>query len=705
MSPKLKNILLNNWTLSFILGFILILFVNPVKNKFFTKLVSVETVLKHGNREYYDDLNFDGNSERIVFETNQAGNGSVKIYNPNHLGQYYALNRPILNFLQLFISDTDADSFKEIYFPGIRKDSIFMNKIDFARLTHAEEYFIEKVTPDTPESDIVVNYIKSVDLNNDRIKEIIFSINVGYNLQPRKIYALDLVNGNILKTPLTGAKVDPEIIDDIDGDGFPEIICGTFASGNYEKSPVPYSDTSSWVMIFDHNLQFKTKPVYIFNEKTTTDVRIIKSENSKYLLAFLNIKNKVKLSPKYLIIDPSGNVIHSDSIGLDEFPTREYGMNDIFQQKQNSTDFLMISFNGNLFKINNLFQFEKAGRIDNFFYPQFVATLDLTGDGKDEQIFQKGASDEFLFIDPTVKHISRVQISGRESGMKHYGTIEKKGKSPLFYYQTGDKIFTISYKQNPFWNFRFIFWAIILAGIYLILWALQYIQKQRIKAQLNTQQKMREMQFKIITSQLNPHFLFNALNSISSSLFDKNNTELYDRFVKFSRLVRFTLIDADKVARTLEDEYKFTIDFLEIQLFRFKGLFSYSIKVDDGVDKNMLVPKMIIQLFVENAVKHGFSTLKEKGLLKIEAVQEEGFLRIQISDNGIGRKNAASTKNKNTESTGLGIKTMMEYIELLNKINHNKISISITDLFNDKNIPGTLVEINIPIKFNYDISV
>lgn len=695
MNQKLKNILLNNLTVALILTAFTIWLVNPVKKKYLAQLEKVEVKLPR-IQMYYSDLDNDGNSERIQFEENEMGNGCVKIYNPAHLGQFNSHSALDDQGARLLIADSNNDGFKEIYFSGRRNDSVFFNRFDFRLLDDVQEFFIKKLIPGNDAAHKVYN---AIDLNNDNQKEILGSINAGFSLQPRKIYALDLITGEVKRTPQTGAKVFPDLVADIDGDGYPEIMDGTFSTKNYNDTSVVNSDWFTWFFVFDHQLNLKYDPVKITAQKASATIYTFKKNNRNYIFLYNDIKDTSAGNPQYWILDDRARLLHIDSLEIEESPfSNEDELSFVFNETNELA--YVINYFGDVYRLNDHFRLEQYKSLPNTSHPGLLGTFELTGDNRNEYVFRLGSTNEFLFSDSEFSHFDRISLHGLSDSHLKPGVILKDGKPEYFYMDGGSGVFFISYRQNPLWNFRFLIWAAIFGGIYGLLLLIQYVQKERIKTQIETRHKIKELQFKVITSQLNPHFTFNALNTISSSVYDPQNPELYDRFTTFSRLIRNILSDSDRITRSLHDELNFTRDFLKIQKLRFKEAFDYSIEIGKLVDQNIQVPKLIIQIYVENAIKHGFPNHFGEDKLNIRILSNKKSVEIEIEDNGIGREKAK--KNNQTQmNTGKGLLLMNDYIALLNKQNQHKIKIAISDVNNDGT--GTLVKISIPTVFRYHI--
>jgi sensor histidine kinase YesM len=153
------------------------------------------------------------------------------------------------------------------------------------------------------------------------------------------------------------------------------------------------------------------------------------------------------------------------------------------------------------------------------------------------------------------------------------------------------------------------------------------------------------------------------------------------------------LNDAERIYRSLNDELNFLTTYLELEKLRFGDRLKYEIEVDKEVNQSEQVPKLVLQTFAENAIKHGILPGTEGGLLKIIVRKENDYLKLTVEDNGIGRKAAEG----HSTSTGRGLKITGEFYDILNQINKKPIRHTITDLYNTKGAPaGTRVDVWVP---------
>ena len=180
---------------------------------------------------------------------------------------------------------------------------------------------------------------------------------------------------------------------------------------------------------------------------------------------------------------------------------------------------------------------------------------------------------------------------------------------------------------------------------------------------------------------------------IGSMVYKSDPDTVYDHFSKLAQLIRSTLKDSAKISRSLKEEIEFVKNYVEIQQARFKGKFKFQLEIDKHTNLHIEVPKMIIQTYVENAIKHGLVHKEGDGILLIGIKGCEQGLQIVISDNGIGRQKASSL---NRQSTGMGLKIVEQIFSMYKKLYHYEITQEIIDLKDETGKPeGTEVIITI----------
>ncbi|MBL4662385.1 MAG: histidine kinase [Flavobacteriaceae bacterium] len=255
----------------------------------------------------------------------------------------------------------------------------------------------------------------------------------------------------------------------------------------------------------------------------------------------------------------------------------------------------------------------------------------------------------------------------------------------------------------------------IIIGVLILLSSLFFFGRMsaRKKAELITmelretqkrlalEKQYRESELKALKSQMNPHFIFNALNSIQEYIILNKKNEASDYLGKFADLIRTYLSHSDTGVISLQEEIESLRMYLDLESLRFEDILTYEMQISDNLSKEMThIPTMLIQPYVENALKHGLLHKKENRKLRIQfSPSEGGNIQCVIEDNGVGRKQAKEFQERRSPlHKSFAAKATEERLNLLNYGRDNKIGVEIVDLYNEnKEARGTKVILSIPI--------
>ena len=230
----------------------------------------------------------------------------------------------------------------------------------------------------------------------------------------------------------------------------------------------------------------------------------------------------------------------------------------------------------------------------------------------------------------------------------------------------------------------------------------ELVEAQKIK-QLQTEfdHKIAETEMTALRAQMNPHFIFNCLNSIKLYTLENDSATASEYLTKFSQLIRLVLENSRSEKVTLEKEIETLKLYIEMEAMRFKNKVRYCVKIDKNIDAAYIeIPPLLIQPYVENAIWHGLMHKKEGGLVNIHiAIEDEHLLYVEISDNGVGRAMAEEYKSKSvTKQKSFGLKMTSERIDVINQLYQTNTSVKIVDEKDAlNNACGTKVIIKIPI--------
>ena len=227
---------------------------------------------------------------------------------------------------------------------------------------------------------------------------------------------------------------------------------------------------------------------------------------------------------------------------------------------------------------------------------------------------------------------------------------------------------------------------------------MQTFENARTKAEF--QQQATELEMQALRAQMNPHFIFNSLNSINRFILQNNSEQASEYLIKFSKLVRLILQNAQVSLISLESELESLELYLELEALRLENRFDYKITLPTDLDLFALkVPPLIIQPYAENAIWHGLTHKEEKGHLEINVTEENGYLFFKITDDGIGRNKSALLNNPyGIRKKSLGSKITADRIGMMHG---NGLGVTINDLVSaEGNAVGT--EVIVKISVNYD---
>jgi ligand-binding sensor domain-containing protein len=252
------------------------------------------------------------------------------------------------------------------------------------------------------------------------------------------------------------------------------------------------------------------------------------------------------------------------------------------------------------------------------------------------------------------------------------------------------------------WWFKTI---LILLGVFLV----YVIITKRIRSVRRAVQEKSDLQIRLastelkaLRAQMNPHFIYNTLNSIQYFI-TNNNPDSSQRYLsKFAKLIRYVL-DNSKVAEIpFEKELEAITIYMELEALRFENKFEFSIMVDSKIDThNIQIPSMLIQPYIENAIWHGIMHKKEKGRIELIFELQNDCLKCIIKDNGIGQKKSRELKSADNfqQHKSVGMTNTQERLEIINSMNKSNLSVKVIDLVDEqKNALGTLVELYVPLK-------
>lgn len=249
------------------------------------------------------------------------------------------------------------------------------------------------------------------------------------------------------------------------------------------------------------------------------------------------------------------------------------------------------------------------------------------------------------------------------------------------------------------WYSRLLLVMLILFLIWFVIYSrVRRIRRKHLmeKKVLKIEKQLFEIQQKALRLQMNPHFIFNSLNSIQSFILSNDIDLAVNYLSKFSQLMRLILANSRESIIPLTAEIEALVHYIEIEKLRFDNKFDYTITVDSAIDEEFLgIPPMLIQPYVENSIIHGLVHKTGHGKISINFKLQGEYLHCAISDDGIGRKKAMDIKKQNgLNAKSRGMLITKERLDILNKRGKDKYNVKVTDLEDKNGKPaGTKVEI------------
>jgi|GEM_PF-37671 len=686
-----RNVILSPWVLS-ILPFLLIILL--IHNDFRKYLLETgqATVLADKSYAWYDDLDGDGSSEMLFIKS--SGNFTSLALNGVNgiIDQWNFRGGLCFQYVKCpgITGDSNGDGMKEVYIFTLSSGSILLHCIN--NIKDSYDPVINRLISvagksDNPPDPFIIP-AEMEDLDGDLIKELIFGIGSGFSKSPRNVYSYNIVRDSLSVSPESYYYIWKILQTDITGDGTREIIPYGYATSNVGPEEAEYHDCSATLMVLDKNLRFLFRPLQMGgNYSKITPVSEIRGNRGA--LAFLFNPASSELNSTIYHGDSDGTV--SDSLHL------PFYANDIISTKSGRKNLILLSVPGKGIGLFNE-QPEEKKFVDFKGDPEIVYD-DFDSDGKREILLFCFNMGSIKIFREGLKH--PVELAVPTGATADFLLSDKRHDSSgnMISIQSGRNHYLLKYGKNPLYPFRFLVYFLIYSGLFAFTFFVKKIQEAPTKRKFETEKKISELQMALIRNQLDPHFTLNVINSVIYSVEHYSTEQAGNHLRRFAGLYRNLLLSAGSVQRTISEELEFCRDYLELEQMRFNGKFEYNINVGDNVDASFLIPRMLVQIHVENAIKHGLAPLKSGGSLTVSMEKQAGALLITVEDNGIGREMSAGFQKK---STGKGLGIMNELYSVYGKYYNESISSEITDLFgSDGKAAGTRVLIKIAGKNDF----
>lgn len=650
---------------------------------------------------YFHDLDGDTLSEKlhVNYDKNELVPEIVYFDDKYRVIGQWNLRGNWLANQKLFFGDYDHNGFKEVYCFTRVNDSIFLNSMELLLNSgfKLEERFI--CTTRFFNGDMNDTYVVSgsmIDIDKDGFDEFVFILWAGLSHQPRNIFAYYLKSDSLVTSPQSASGY-VEAIDflDLNNDGIEEIT-GFIAAPENIKYPLPYTDSSAWLMVTDpaNKSDFLFPPIEFKQRYSSVNPVFYHAKNKKYIACVFDDNSNENFWLQ--LYSNKGELLKKTSVSK----LKHRNLRFLNQNFVNDEKLYLIDNRGTIMVTDTTLQLEQLSSLDIeglFVNIRISQVIDIDNDGKNEIVFSASikANEKLLIIRSNLKDYNLVDLP--DSKFTGYWRIDKRIKKdtkPVLVFQADGIVYQIMYTKSKYYLLKYPAYFAAYLLLFLVFWGLQKLQNIIAKRRYEIEKQLMTQQLTISKNQLEPHFLLNTLNNIGFMFSKENKDDAQFYFGRFASLIHRGLQYADQVETTLYEELRFIDDYLVLQQNRFDKELEYCIEADEMIDlKKIKIPHSLVYTFVENAIKHGLRPKEKDRKLEVFVRSEAKGIQVTITDNGIGRKRSKDLK---TMGTGKGMLIAQNIVASYNKIYNRSISYHMKDLFDDKGVGnGTAVNIKL----------
>lgn len=635
------------------------LYFNPINNKF-----------------YYEDLNGDGFSERIILMDNGQKDNTASYMFYNSSGDFidqFNLDTKFPVSKTAWFQDANSNGIKEMYLLTSSNDSVFLNSFEHISYKNpvVKKIFIDKMTSYKGVFNLAGGRKRKLDFSNYDTNFIHFTVSVGYGGNPRSVYRYNPKDNSILKSPHVTNSGSIEDMVDLDNDGKNEILFQNFATANtIDTLYTKRSDYKTWLTVLDDDLQFLFPPIgfNMIGGFTSTTIEV---NGKTEIIALLRSNEHKKIPSKLLYLSATGKILKEKILPKGTYES----INHISEQ----TFLVSNKLSGEFYIINK--ELEIIDTIKSDFNSGTIYNYDINKNGAKEWICYDYEKSTLSIFDFELKNNIFVNLPRNLQGFVNIGVRYPESGDSQIYLQSDRSLYIFSYTENPYYYFKYGFYLGIYALILFITFIIAKGQKLRENKKRAIEQQIADLQLKTIKNQVDPHFVFNAMNTISEMSLQDNKLEI-DRFIsRFSNFMRSTLAHSDKISTSIKEEIAYTENFIKLQQIRHQHQFDYVIEIENSIDQSLKIPKHCIFTYAENALKYGLPS-QEKGQLTISIYKEKKQVMIRIEDNGPG----FGKEIKKQKGTGNGLKIMNKIFALYENRYKTKITQQVTELKENNHI-------------------
>ena len=643
-------------------------------------------------RFYFQDLESDGKSERFVL-THYSDVNVLELYNDE--GAFVEVIKIAGTWLDnkptFICGDTDGDRSLELYIFSLSHDSILLNAYEpFGNDGHfLVDQYIDLYKDEEETNNIRLVDAKFVDFKTDGNRELLFILRAGYSLYPRKIYRVNPWTRELASTGESMASYQWMFVSK-DSAGIAErIVTGTAAFENYKGTDsVLFRDDIGRIIVYSPDL---------------TKVLMVKEypENKSYVAPFLKKSSDGEFIYS-LIIEMTTNVNYLEKISLDGETVLRHRIQDgnLIARLMNpilpNLREIVVNAGDSLYFFNDQLHLEHVeggtGKELCSLHPQSASNM------RDAGFLPYLSGNRIVFRDTSMLKAAVLKLKTNLSSGYQFSIVDQDpahSYSVALTKETDNQYFLL--RKNVLFSYRYFLYLLIYVLLFGMLFLLFRIQVFLLTRSQVHKSRIAELQLQTVQNQLQPHFTFNVLNSIGSMIYGDRKEQAYEYLNYFSDMLRTTLLSRSRPDWQIGEELGFIGTYMDMENLRFENRFDYVLEIKPGTDLTRHIPKLAVQSFVENAVRHGLLHKEGRGKLSVTVEESKEHLLVRVQDEGIGRVASRSLQRR---QSGFGNMILMEYMEIYNKNNKVKFIFDIEDLYKaDGSAAGTKVTIQIPLDF------
>lgn len=680
ISNQLKLFFLSPYVIGLFITFAVVFFLPNNFPKYEITLINQE-IISNSKRVFFNDIDGDGKSEKFVLMIGEFGNASYILYNGDGaLVDRFNLTTKFSLYRNAWFQDANKNGTKEFYILTKSNDSIFLNIHEHLNENKVfqNKIFVDKIGEHKGTFNFSSIGVNNYFSNGNTTEEIIFSINVGYGLHPRSLYKYNSLTKKVLKSQHLTNTIGIKTVIDLNDDGKNEYLINSSAtSNNLDTLFSKRSDYSTWLTVLDNDLKYLFTPIEIKSKGRLKSIYFNEEEETSLIYLFQSLDKKE--SSKIIKVNLHGEITKEVLLNGDSYRTI---------LKINNQTFTVYNFlNGHLSFYDNNLNLIKTEKIKENL--GFIFYYDIDRDNKKELIAISPIENKLYIYRNDLK--SYIKTDRPIDFVKGFGINEVSLNEHHFFFSHNNKISHYKYGKNKYYIFKYLsyvlLYILVLGVVYLIIRGQEFREKKK----RSIEKEILDLQLKNIKNQVDSHFVFNALNTISEMSLSGNKLELDNFIIGYSKFMRTTLEHSDKISTTVKEELDYVENFIKLQQLKLKDRFSYKIDIQKDVSESIKIPKHCIYTHVENALKYGLPT-KGKGLLLITLNTDNQYFTIKIQDNGVGLN---KTKRSEEKGTGRGLKIMTKIFELYKERFKADIKYSIENIYKKEQILGVLVTIRL----------